>query len=191
MTLINFKNLKARKKIILIFITFIFIIVLLSYFVMLPSINSIKELRAETIAQRLDLEKKVTRERNMGKLNEKIKTIEPQMEKFKQIFISLDRKLEFITTMEGLASNNNVAQQIDFNFESEDNNSDTYKKVPLHLTVQGDFSNIMKYLTELESINYYINILALTINSSQPSISREQTPTSNISLNISAVTYWQ
>ena len=183
-----------KQKIIYLSAVFIALSGIIIYFVLLPAINDIKKLRAEIINQKVDLEKKLSQEKNMTKLSDKIKKIEPQIDILENIYINKNRQLEFITVLEGIADKQQVAQKIVLNPENETKELNYYK-TPLSIVVQGTYNNLINYLINLENINYYINIYSLSLNSSGQSGRTSHPPggeaEQNLVLRISAYTYWK
>jgi len=117
---------------------------------------------------------------------------------FEKIFINSNRELEFITTLEGIANENNIAQKINLDL-SLAQNEQIYKKIPLDLNLRGEFKNLIEYLTDLESLNYYLNINLLEFSTTQSSggvvlpvrSGKNEQPIGNVNLRILADTYWQ
>ncbi len=192
MSLISYNKIKTNKKIIINIFIFVILVFLISKIIIIPTINNIKKLRADIITQKIDLEKKIVREKNMNLLEEKFEKIEPEVIKFEQIFINQSRELEFITTLEDIASENHIKQKINLN-QKVASITESYKKIPITLEIQGGFKNILEYLTNLESSNYYINIEIIEISKDNGSLSSEMQQPSNESVNlkITANTYWK
>ncbi len=198
MNLINFKKINIKRKITFTIVIFLLVNALIVYLIIIPTINDIKQLRVNIITQKTDLEKKIAREKNINILSEKLDKIEPQMKKFEQIFINQNRELEFITTLEGVALSNKVLQKINLNLNAA-KTEQTYRKIPLELKIQGNFNNLLQYLTNLENLNYYINITSLEITRGISSASTllpidtsgAKQIIGNINMAISADTYWQ
>ncbi len=198
MNLINFKKINIKRKITFVIVVFLLTNALIVYLIIIPTINNIKQLRVNIVTQKVDLEKEMAREKNINILSEKLDKIEPQMKKFEQIFINQNRELEFITTLEDIALSNKVLQKINLNLNAV-KAEQTYKKIPLRLNIQGNFYNLLQYLTSLENLNYYINITSLEMTK-EISSGSTLLPTDssgakqiigNISMAISADTYWQ
>jgi len=198
MNLINFKKINIKRKITFVIVVFLLTNALIVYLIIIPTINNIKQLRVNIVTQKVDLEKEMAREKNINILSEKLDKIEPQMKKFEQIFINQNRELEFITTLEDIALSNKVLQKINLNLNAV-KTEQTYKKIPLRLNIQGNFYNLLQYLTSLENLNYYINITSLEMTK-EISSGSTLLPTDssgakqiigNISMAISADTYWQ
>jgi len=171
------------------------------YFVILSTVNKIKEIRGNIISEKINFEKNISQEKNMSELSAEVKKIEPQMKKFSQIFINNNRELEFITQLENIASKHNVKQKLSLqNLEADSaDGTDYYFEVPIDLETSGTFKDIIDYMAELESLSYYININKINIGSyaisgsvSRMSNGSDPAPSNkNITLNLSATTYWK
>jgi Tfp pilus assembly protein PilO len=161
----KFKNLGFKKKIFISLVIFILILGSLIYFLIIPSINEIKKIETEINNQRIDLEQRYIKGQSLRQLTENLKKIEPQISVLDEIFILQDRELEFITSLEELATRNNVEQTINLDL-SQDKKESGYQTLPLQLTAQGNYLDLMNYLINLESLNYYININSISLSSS-------------------------
>lgn len=194
MNLPSFKKLTLKQKMILFPISWILFVFLIINFIALPAIKDIKNLKTEIIDQKVDLEKKIVKERNMNKVSAKIEEIEPQIEKFEKIFVNQNRELEFITVIEDIAEKNGLSQKINL-LTASAKQSHAYKTIPLNIDVGGNFTNFVKYLIDLESLNYYINVKNIQIDSLQQSRFSNLGPNGgqngNINIKIVADTYWQ
>ena len=185
------KKIDLRKKIIISMILFPLIITGILYFALIPAINDIKGIRDEIEAQRIDLEVKYKKGQSLKKLSENLKIVEPRLSDLDQIFISEDKVLGFITTMEEIANSNNITQNINL-ISSKSAAENGHKKTPLQITANGGFIEQLNYLIGLESLNYYININSLELTTgSRPSVLRKQARKNNINMLIFADTYWK
>ncbi|OGF27885.1 hypothetical protein A2303_05965 [Candidatus Falkowbacteria bacterium RIFOXYB2_FULL_47_14] len=176
---------------------------LIIYFLIAFTVNDIKNLHLAIVAQKLDIEKQADTAQSLSVLGEKLKTVEPQMEKLDFIFINKNRELEFITTLEEAAGKNNVTQKINLT-PPTGQKKDVYDKTALSIDAQGSFADIMNYLAELEALNYYFNINQLDLNyqtsdspvrrvtiESGDENTKNPAVAGNVSLRISGETYWQ
>lgn len=134
------------------------------YFLIIPTLDDIDLINEKIQAQNIEVEEKYNKIMSQRKLLEKIKTIEPQMAKLDRIFIDKNRQLEFITTLEGIAAANGIIQKINLPplSNSKDVKNDAGKGL-LSLDSNGSFSNIISYLSDIESLNYYINIKSFSM----------------------------
>ena len=192
MQLKGFIKLNLKKKIIITIITFFFFIFVIVYFIIIPSIRDIKNIKNEIEIQRIDLERKYLKGQNLRKMLEKLKKAEEKIHILDQVFISQNFGLEFIMTLEEIASKNNVTQKINL-LSSSDPDDSLYKIIPIQLFSQGNFVRQLDYLVNLEILNYYINIKSLELSSNPKEIlaSNEEVSQNNVNMLISADTYWQ
>ncbi|MFH1522273.1 MAG: type 4a pilus biogenesis protein PilO [Patescibacteria group bacterium] len=185
-------KLNLKNKIIVSIITLFLFIISIIYFIVFPAIRDIKSIKEEIEFQRLELEQKYFKGQNLKALSEKLNKIEASIKIFDQIFINQASSLDFITTLEGIAGKNSIIQKINLLSSSEEYEG-RYKEVPVQLLTQGDFSNQLKYLTDLEALGYYINIKSIDIKSGsqQVSTTSEGDGRNIVSLLIQANTYWK
>lgn len=192
MQLKGFIKLNLKKRIIITIITFFFFIFIIIYFIIIPSVRDIKNIKNEIEIQRTDLERKYLKGQNLRRMSEKLKKAEEKIHILDQVFISQNFGLEFITTLEEVASRNNVTQKINL-LSSLDPDDSLYKIIPIQLFSQGNFVQQLGYLVNLEILNYYINIKSLELSSNPKKIltSNEEVSQNNVDMLISADTYWQ
>jgi len=195
------KKLQPKQRIAVLLAAFGVVAGVIFVLVIFPTINDIQNLRDRIISQKVDLEKKLQKENNMARLGEQLKKIRPEMERFENIFVKESRKLEFITTMEGIADKNNVNQQMDIRF-SDKANKNYYSKIPVKLSLGGSYRNLMQYLVELETLDYAFNIDSIKLSAQGGGPARSRRPgrlqgsnnpsvPGNMSMTLSATTYWR
>lgn len=188
MNFLSIKKLNLKNKLISLSIFFLILNFGLFYFLILPTISRIKSQRDEILNLKIDLENKVTRERNMSDLNQKIKKIEPQLEKLNQIFVNQNREIEFITSLEELEKKYSVSQRLNLEINNMQKN-EGFNKVPINIVASGNFTNIINYLVGIESLNYYIDINGITIGKEDGASQDQQNP--KVNMKISGYTYWK
>lgn len=197
MTLGKYTKFTLKNKIIVSMTGFILIIFSLLYFIVIPTVKDIKAMGNEIEEQRIDLEKKYIKGQSLRQLTENLKKIEPKLELLDKVFVNQNRELEFITSLENEASKNQVSQKINLGPAQATENKN-FRKINLQLLVSGGFVGQLKYLMDLESLSYYINIKSLELSSTAPSadynsqnplIIKRETGYTNLSIN--ADTYWK
>lgn len=134
----------------------------------------------ETMKSNQDFGKK------METINDKVKIIEDP-------FIKRDKEIDFIKIMEDLAMKNNIKQNISIDNIALDS-KDKYRKVPIDLSISGDFEDVMNYIADIQLLKYYINIKFVSFSTSiinnnlgDPKAPQKQ----GISGIIKTETYWQ
>jgi Tfp pilus assembly protein PilO len=194
MILNSYKKINIPKKIFIAVIGFLVIIFIIFHFFIAPTLNDIKKLSNDIIFQKIDLENKLINEKKLISLNEKILKIEPQLEKLDQIYINKNRDLEFITTMEGMAEKNSMNQKIIFDPSTGVVEQD-YKKVLLNFELNGNYFNFLKYLNDLETLPYYINIFNIEASIGNSNLNQANdhafNSKNNINIVMSANTFWK
>jgi len=195
MELIKITKFSLKGKIIIFFIFFLIFIFFIFFFCICPSVKKIKEIRKEINVQRIDLEKKYLKGQNFKKVFEKLKKIDEKIKMLDKVFINKNDSLKFVTTIEDVAEKNNITQKINLaSFNQIEGNY--YKEIPLQFFSQGSFSDQIKYLIDLESLDYYINIESIDITSSQQGKNNFnnldlELKENNVNIMILANTYWK
>ncbi|OGH90238.1 MAG: hypothetical protein A2537_00780 [Candidatus Magasanikbacteria bacterium RIFOXYD2_FULL_36_9] len=153
-------KLNTEKKTLLSLTVFSTITIAIIFGIILPTFNYIKNLERETSGLRLYLEKKYENTRTIRTSKKKIDEIETIVASYPNYLFYRGDELKLITLLENLANNNKVIQKID------SSNLDKFgETVNLSLTINGDYQNILKYLSALEKSNYYLTITNLQLSS--------------------------
>lgn len=182
---------------------FMLVITFLLYFIIRPAVKEIKTIGNSLEEQREYLEKQYGKSQNLKKTAESLNKIESKLKLLDRVFINKNRELEFITSLEDKANLNQINQKINLNSPPTTNNED-FQIINLQLYSEGEFIKQLKYLMDLESLSYYINIKSLELSSSPksgqaiPNIKNSGQETlvsedesSRINLSVTADTYWK
>jgi len=189
----NFQNLNTRKKINYLFLCIFPVFFIIIYFGIIPAIDSIKNLRAELISQKIELEEKINQDKNIASLNERIKRIEPQLEILNKIFINKNRELDFITNLESVEKKNSITQKLTINPPTSDEKK-LIKTVPITIEASGRYVNILQYLADIEALPYYVNVNKIEITRDTEKIFNKSTSdigANDVRMLIGANTYWK
>ena len=175
-------------------IGFVLIIFGLIYFIVAPTIVDIKTVGGEIEEQRIDLEKKYNNGISLRQLTENLKIIEPKLSLLDKIFINKNRELEFITTIENEANEARVSQKINL-ISPETTEKKEFQKNNLQLLTKGGFNEQLKYLMNLESLSYYINVKSLELSpadsNKEAEINNQELTSNRLNMLINADTYWK
>lgn len=183
-------KLNNKKRIFFEAFVFTLLVLMIIFIVIKPFVAGIKETKAEIGNYQLELEREYLRARNIKELSAKMKTVEKKAEELNRVFINENKSLEFITTLEKIAVQNNISQKINL-LDASAIEGGIYEEAPIQLSTQGSFKNQMGYLTDLETLSYYININTLDIKSSGQSAPDEAGAVEpSISMFIAGDTYW-
>jgi Tfp pilus assembly protein PilO len=157
-----------------------------------PAMGKLAVVKSEISAQKIALEKTYIRGQNLRKISEDLKTVEPNLENLKKMFIKEEDDLDFITSLEKIAENSGVKQSISINYPA-DSSKTSIQKIPLQLTASGNFLAQIKYLIALESLDYYISVRTLEISGSTDQNQKDalEGEKSRVDMQLTTNTYWQ
>jgi len=156
-------HLSARTKIFITIVVVAIIIGAIIYTIIIPVMSDIKKISATITDQKVDLERKYRRGQLLRKTVENFERVKPRKERLTSIFMRQGEELDFITTLEQIAEKNRLDQKIRLQI---DNPAD--RVIPLGLVVQGSYNQIMNYLADLEKLDFYYNVSALSLTASGP-----------------------
>ncbi|PIR94719.1 hypothetical protein COT95_02655 [Candidatus Falkowbacteria bacterium CG10_big_fil_rev_8_21_14_0_10_37_6] len=189
------KNINYFNNIITFLITGIIIIAAIIVFFIYPYARDIYLLNNNINLIKQELENNDSDERSLNEVINNYRKYEPQINELNKTVHAKSRELEFITTMENLATTYNLEQKINIGSEIA---SSSFKIIPLQLVLKGSYTNNLQYLQNMEVLPVYVNVKNITISSdnqlppkktgedSQPIYSKK-----TIEMTIVAETYWQ
>ena len=176
--------LSAKRKNIINIILMIIILSAIIVFIAYPTLREIKSLSQQIYDYRLYLEKLYLQGQLLKNITEELKEVEMDFEKLSKVLIGKNQELSFITCLEKIANENQLIQNLKIN-TAQELNKDNYKILPINISLQGDFFQLVKYLIELNKLDYYINIKNLSINKIRGA------ENSKINILIKANSYWE
>lgn len=136
------------------------LLVVVILLVIKPTSKEIKEISSEIHTQREELEKLYLRGQFLKPAKEQYEKAVLQLPNLSKIFVAPGEELQIITALEQAAAKNNLNQEINLKEVEikEDEQPENYQATPITLKVIGNYQNFISYLTDLESLDYYINI---------------------------------
>lgn len=173
-------NSEKKIKIYLLIITGL--VLLTIFFLIRPNLLEIKKLSQRIENEQKTLEELRLKGQTLSKAKKELKEIEGKIPLVEKAFLLEGRELEFITSLEEISRRNNISQDINLGTKQEFKNG--YKVMPVNLSLRGDFVNFIKYLLEIEKLDFYFNIDSLNITT-LPGEKNE------INISLAAKTYWQ
>lgn len=130
----------------------------------LPAINKLEAAKKTIEEQKISFEKIYIQGQNLRKTSENIKTVEPGLQDLQKIFVKKEEALNFITSLEKIAEKNNIKQKIgNLNYPTSTDKKSTFDIVPIQITLSGNFKSLIKYLSDLEKLDYYVSVKNLEI----------------------------
>jgi len=168
-------------------VTWLLILVVIAlYFGVYYSVKNIGILKNQIIESKIETEKKLSREQNMGNLVGKIKKIENDMQLLDESFVKNKGELEFITVLENIADYNRIKQSINLMPPVQ---TDLLNESIVNISARGTYPDIMNYLRDLESVKYYLVISNL--NLTKQNDAQNQIPEQLVNLTLNAKIYWK
>lgn len=155
----------GRKKILILISIVAAMICLIIYFVILPTVQDIMRISNAVTLERVDLEKKYLRGQFLKNIIENFEKIKPQEDKLVSIFIVRNEELKFITALEEIASQYDISQKLRLQPLDQISSKKVFYSLPMGATIQGSYIETLKYLKDLEQLNYYINFSSIKISS--------------------------
>lgn len=163
---------KIKKKIITLTLTTSLLIIAMSGFIIIPTIRRIKDMSDKVNNLKLELEKQYDNRQTLRNEIARYKKIKESSEKFLGIYVKENEKLELITSLENIAEKNDLEQKIsisDSEIDKNERNNHTDNGFPsaINIYLKGEYINILKYLSDIRRISYYINIRSAVIKSTE------------------------
>lgn len=155
-------------------------------FIVIPAVRDIKTLNQKIIDQRTLLESRYEKRLSIKNAIKNFNSLQPQVPTLvKSIYLNPGNEIEFITSLETLAEKNRLSQTVNFDNTSGEAASQNTKKVPIEILLSGDYINIVKYIQDLEKLNFYLIITSI---SSAP---RVNDASGNIRTLLRGYTFWK
>ncbi|MBI4652958.1 hypothetical protein HY750_01770 [Candidatus Kuenenbacteria bacterium] len=145
------------NKIIITSAIFLISILLILFYIILPTINEIKKLNKYIYQEQKDLEIKFQIGETIKKIRQNFLKIKPYFPQLNNIYLTEDKKIEFFTLLEKTAQKCNL--KLDLNLLPLESS----EIIALQFDLEGEYFDFLKYLIDLEKLDYYININKILI----------------------------
>ncbi len=135
-------------------------ILLITLGVLLPAVSYIKKTAKESQELRNFLEQKYQQSLRSHISRKKLAEIQETISDFYPFLFNQGEELKLITYLENLAAKHDLIQSISGSNLDTANNS----RISIALNLNGSYTNVLKYLNELEISNYFINVERLQVS---------------------------
>lgn len=153
----------VKRKIIISILTVLIGNGLILYFIILPTIRDITEIKNNVLLERIDLEKKWQRGQLLNRAQGDFEKTKAEKGRLVSIFISEGSELEFITSLEQIAENNKITQELTLDPGEDISNKKFNKTSRLSIKAEGSFNDVLRYIDEINKLEYYFNIDMLDV----------------------------
>lgn len=170
--------------------------------VVIPSVRDIIDLKNRISAERSKLDQLLISGKTMKRLisdYEKVKTELPLLD---SALLVTGNELAFIETIESLARATQLTIELSFDPVGRQTPPESVIPIPAHIRVKGPFKNVLVFLNQLESQDFYTKLESLrvmartqsrtSIGFSPPSDSDEPPPNdADVQAEMNIMTYWK
>lgn len=160
--------LSYEKKVIIAIGIFLAVVFIIGLGTIYPTIIRIKTVNHDALDLQVYLEKRYENARQMRNSIKQIKGIQEAVAHYNQYLFFTGDELRLITDLENLANKNQLEQRI----ENTNFTMDSSRHLNIGLTITGDYQQLLQYLADLESRDYFLNITQLHWTGLPPTASK-------------------
>lgn len=156
-------NLNFNSKTIVSVCTLLSVVIMIVIFIILPTAHNIQKTTDETYRLRLYMEQRYQESLRSKVTKKKLENMKKNSLDFEKFLFKKDQTLTLIKILETVAVNNQINQKV------KENNLDRIapnKNINLKLEASGKYKDVLKYIYNLETLDYFINITNLRLTSS-------------------------
>ena len=150
----------------------VILIIGLVVFVLWPVRSSILSAKASITKERINLEKQYLNGQLLKKTQQQFKGIKPDIPRVKSAILTRGQELFVITTFEEIAKRHSLEQHIimdDLVIDIEGDDLDKVIALPTRVDLNGDFLDVLNYLSDVEALGFYVNWQSVSIRTSSGS----------------------
>lgn len=155
-------NLTPNQKLVILITGFLLVVTAISIWVVVPVVKDIQNLNQRIYEQRLALEKRYVQRFSVRRIIKNFSEINESMDKALSMFLEENSEINFLTSLEQAADENNVSLQI-YLSPQEDGLDEEKQKLELTLTVKGDFSKVLGFMNTIEKFEKYILLNSVSL----------------------------
>lgn len=165
-------QLQSKHKILLSIVAALIMTVLIILFIIIPTVQDIQTINRNIISEKENLELKFKKGQYMKKVMEDLKNIEPNVTALRSVYLRKGEELDFITTLEKISEKFNLESDINIIQDQARESSDGLQELGIEIQLDGSYEHTLRYLTELEQLDYYTTIHSLEISSTEKNTGR-------------------
>lgn len=140
-------------------------LILMAAFVIYPAFAKIIAIKQEINREKIQLEKKLSIGLNAKNIKEELQAVEGSLAVLDTTLLNKDQELDILTFLENSAAKNKLTVkklQPDFNRKVV---SPGIEKINLALDVSGNFNDLLRFLSDLDSSGFYLTTDELNLYS--------------------------
>jgi len=136
------------------------VVILIVIGVIWPTANNIRKTTEETYQLRAYMEQRYQESLRSKVTKKKLEDIKQETLGFESAIFKKSQTLDLIKMLEVIASDSGVSQRIE---ETNLDNINTNQNINLKLSANGKYNDIFKYIYNLETLDYFVNITNLRL----------------------------
>lgn len=152
-----------EKKLIYITLGILAFFFLVSSLIIFPQYRSIQKMNRDILELRTSLETKYEKTRYLHKSQNLLALTKQTVAELSSLFIKKGEEISFISYLEDLADKFSIKQKINISRADKTKNTDI-DKIDLQIDAQGDFAELLSYVTALERSDYLISISEVNLS---------------------------
>jgi Tfp pilus assembly protein PilO len=150
------KRISAKDKLLILTGAFVILSAITIFCIILPAIKDINYLNKQITSYKSELEQKYRERFNVRQIIDDLEKAKKFLPSIDTSFIPKDSEIDFVESLERIADRYSLRQQLGFNVAPENKNK-ILKSLDITLTLEGNFSDVLKYLEELEKQDIYVD----------------------------------
>lgn len=156
-------DISTKYKMLLVITIALSLIIMIAYFIIIPTITDIIQINQKIMNEKEDLEFKYKKGQYLKKVYQDFRESETERKIILNTMAPKDTILSFITEIEKFSENRNLdpkilQPQLPKNAEKDED------AVMLEVHIKGDYIEFLKFLSDLEMMKYYFNISDINIS---------------------------
>lgn len=137
--------------------------ILIAIFIIYPVLIEISRVNNDITSERVKLERKLALGLNIKKIVKDLESIENTTYILDTIFINKGQELELVNQLETIADKHSIDIDINSDFIGEHIESNVFQ-VEIKTILTGNYSNIINFMEEIESLEKYFNTKTILIS---------------------------
>jgi acylphosphatase len=146
-----------KRKTILSSILFSIFLLLIFFFLILPSLKEIKRISKEISQTKLKLEGITKRQEEIEKFKKLYPEIKEELSKFENSFVNKEIPIDFVEFLEKIAKDLKIQSQISILSSSKDS-------ISFQIKGAGNPENVFKFIDKVENCNFLIQVERIRIS---------------------------
>ncbi|MBI4135344.1 type 4a pilus biogenesis protein PilO [Candidatus Uhrbacteria bacterium] len=164
-------SLRTSQKLMVTLLALVGGVVILTALIIWPAIHGIRELNEEITKERQRIQTTIQRALSLRELNAQLEAIKKGLPELQEMLIARGKEIDLFNTIEADSRALELTETLRLSETTA--TSESIKKIPIQIELNGSFKNTLKFLENLEKNNVLIPIdkINMRVLSAQTSVS--------------------